>query len=113
VNIICPGPIETQLLEDNRKWGAIYPQGMPPEEISPMYLFLASDTIKRPYRGREIDQYSFSELLTNLRKEIGGIDFDIKELLKSMKEKLNKDTYTMFRKNQALAEFMLKYKRES
>lgn len=30
-----------------------------------------------------------------------------------MKEKLKKDAYTLFRKNQELAEFMLKYERES
>jgi len=113
VNVICPGVIETKLVEDNRNWGAIYPEGMPTEAISPMYLFLASDTIKRPYRGRVIDQYSFSELLATLKKEIRNNDFDIKELLKSMKEKLNKDAYTFFRKNQELAEFMLKYERES
>lgn len=112
VNIICPGPIETKLLEDNRTWGAAYPEGMPPEDISPMYLFLASDTLKRPYRGRVIDQYLFSELLSTLKKEISSNDFDIKELLKSMKEILKKDSYTLFRKNQELAEFMLKYQRE-
>ncbi len=112
VNTICPGPIETKLLKDNRTWGAVYPEGMAPEVISPMYLFFASDTIKRPYRGRVIDQYLFSELLSTLKKEVNSDDFDIKELLKSMKEKLKKDSYTLFRKNQELAEFMLKYNRD-
>jgi len=109
VNVICPGPIETQLLEENRQWGAMFPKADPPEAISPMYLFLAANIIKRPYRGRVIDQYSFFELLSILKGEINTTDFNIKELLKSMKDKLSKETYLLFRKNQELVDFMLRY----
>jgi len=109
VNVICPGIVETKLVEFNRQWGAAYPEGEPPEAIAPLYLFLASNTIKQPYKGRVIDEWSLSELLLLLRKSIESNDFDVKELLKSMKEKLSKDMYTLFRKNQELVEFMLKY----
>jgi len=109
VNVVCPGLVETKIAEYNRQWGALYPEGEPPKVIAPMYLFLASNTIKRPYKGRVIDEFSFSELLLVLKKNIESTEFNVKDLLKSMKEKLRKDMYTLFRKNQELAEFMLKY----
>ncbi|TFG05698.1 MAG: SDR family oxidoreductase [Promethearchaeota archaeon] len=109
VNVICPGPIETQLLEENRQWGAMFPKADPPEAISPIYLFLASNLVKRPYKGKVIDQYSLAELLSILKEQIKSPNFNIKELLKSIKEKLSKQTYTLLRKNQELVDFMLKY----
>ncbi len=113
VNVVCPGPVETKMLEDNRRWGAKYPISHGPEVMAPIYLFLASDLSKRPYKGRLIDHYSFFELLAKLQKETAEInveDINIKDLLKSTKERFNKDTHTLFRKNQELVDFMLKYK---
>ena len=109
VNVVCPGIVETKIVEYNREWGAIYPEGEPPEAIAPLYLFLASNTIKKPYKGRVINEWAFPELLLTLRKNIENTNFDIKDLLKTMKEKLNKEKYSLFRKNKELVEFMLKY----
>ena len=109
VNVVCPGVVETKIVEYNRQWGLMYPEGEPPEAIAPMYLFLASNTIKRPYKGRVINEWAFPGLLLDLKKNIDNTDFDIKDLLKSMKEKLNKEKYSLFRQNQELVEFILKY----
>ena len=109
VNVVCPGPVETRLLQENREWGAIYPEGEPPEAISPLYLFLASNTIKRPYKGRVIDEYSLSKVISGIKEENFKPDFNIKDYLKLKKLKLSKDTYSLLRKNQELVEFMIKY----
>ena len=109
VNVVCPGVVETKIVEYNREWGLNYPEGEPPEAIAPMYLFLASNATKRPYKGRVINEWAFPGLLSDLKKNVDNSDFDIKDLLKSMKEKLNKEKYSLFRQNQELVEFMLKY----
>ena len=109
VNVVCPGIVETKIVEYNRQWGLNYPEGEPPKAIAPIYLFLASNTIKRPYKGRVINEWAFPELLLKLKKNIENTNFDIKDLLKTMKEKLSKEKYSFFRKNQELVEFMLKY----
>ena len=110
VNVVLPGPVETKLLWEARKKGAIYPESHGPELMAPIYLFLASNILKRPYKGRLIDHYSLFELLDKLRNDFDVEDLSITELLKTSKEKLSKETYIFFRKNKELVEFMLKYK---
>lgn len=110
VNVVLPGAVETKLLWEARKRGAKYPESHGPELMAPIYLFLASDILNRPYKGRIIDHYSLFQLLDKLRNDFEAEDFSITELLHSSKEKLSKETYTFFRKNKELVEFMLKYK---
>lgn len=117
VNVIEPGGIQTRMIEANIEGGQVYPletfysgyQGfLPPETISPVYLFLASDLAKRRYKGKAINIWLLFELLPELRNEIGGKDYDIKKLRTAMKDKLKKDLYVFFRQNEDLVDFMLK-----
>lgn len=110
VNVVLPGAVETRMLWEARKMGDMYPESHGPEVMAPIYLFLASNIIKRPYKGRLISHYALFEVLDKLRKLFEVEELDIEELLKSSKEKLTKETYTFFRKNKELVEFMLKYK---
>ncbi len=109
VNVILPGAIKTRLSEDSAKRGQITPKLIPPEDISPIYLFLASDLSSRQYKGKIINQMILFELLTKLKTAISNNSFDIKELTKSMKDKLRKGMYGLLRKNQELIDFILKY----
>ncbi|MFX1393666.1 MAG: SDR family oxidoreductase [Promethearchaeota archaeon] len=118
VNVILPGGIKTKLIEDNVKMGQIYPfdtfysaysEFLPPEIISPVYLFLASDLSERNYKGKVINLWILFELLPKFQKEIGGNDYDLKRLKIMMKEKLKKREYEFLRKNEELVDFMLKY----
>lgn len=109
VNVILPGAIQTRLSEDSAKRGQITPKLIPPEDISPIYLFLASDLSSRGYKGKIINQMILFELLTKLKTAINNNSFDIKELTKSMKDKLRKGMYGLLRKNQELIDFILKY----
>lgn len=109
VNVVLPGAIKTRLSEDSAKRGQITPKLIPPEDISPIYLFLASDLSSRRYKGKIINQMILFELLTKLKTAISNNSFDIKELTKSMKDKLRKDMYGLLRKNQELIDFILKY----
>ena len=110
VNVVLPGAVETKLLWEARKLGVKHPESHGPELMAPIYLFLASNILKRPYKGRLIDHYSLFELLDKLRNDFDVEDLSITELLKTSKEKLSKETYIFFRKNKELVEFMLKYK---
>lgn len=109
VNVILPGAIQTRLSEDSAKRGQITPKLIPPEDISPIYLFLASDLSSLRYKGKIINQIILFELLTKLKTAISNNSFDIKELTKSMKDKLRKGMYGLLRKNQELIDFILKY----
>jgi len=109
VNVILPGAIQTRLSEDSAKRGQITPKLIPPEDISPIYLFLASDLSSLRYKGKIINQMILFELLTKLKTAISNNSFDIKELTKSMKDKLRKGMYGLLRKNQELIDFILKY----
>ncbi len=109
VNVILPGAIQTRLSEDSAKRGQITPKLIPPEDISPIYLFLASHLSSRRYKGKIINQMILFELLTKLKTAISNNSFDIKELTKSMKDKLRKDMYGLLRRNQELIDFILKY----
>ena len=109
VNVILPGAIQTRLSEDSAKRGQITPKLIPPEDISPIYLFLASDLSSLRYKGKIINQMILFELLTKLKTAISNNSFDIKELTKNMKDKLRKGMYGLLRKNQELIDFILKY----
>ena len=85
------------------------PEGIPPEAISPIYLFLASDMAKRRYMGKIINQHTLYELLPEVEKKIGGSDYNIDDVFKSMKENLSKAKYDQFRENKELIDFLLKY----
>jgi 3-oxoacyl-[acyl-carrier protein] reductase len=109
VNVVLPGAIKTKMFLDDEKSGQYSPEPIPPEIISPIYLFLASKLSDRRYKGRIIDQFTLFELLSKLEKEINGKDYNITELSKLMKEKLNKSLYSDLRKNSELIDFLLKY----
>ncbi len=109
VNVILPGAIQTKLVQDNIDKGQKSPTPDPPEAISPMYLFLASNLSERRYKGRLINQYFIKELMSKLEKEINGKNSDINKLLKIMKPKLTKGLYEQLRINRELVDFMLKY----
>jgi hypothetical protein len=107
--VVLPGAIKTKMFLDDEKSGQYSPEPIPPEIISPIYLFLASKLSDRRYKGRIIDQFTLFELLSKLEKEINGKDYNITELSKLMKEKLNKSLYSDLRKNSELIDFLLKY----
>ncbi|MFX1257409.1 MAG: SDR family NAD(P)-dependent oxidoreductase [Promethearchaeota archaeon] len=118
VNVVMPGGIQTKIIEENVKRGQVYPfdtfyseytEFPPPEAISPIYLFLASDLSKSNYMGKVINQWVLFELLPKLRKEISRKDYEIETFIVSMKEKLKKDIYNFLKKNEELVDFMLKY----
>lgn len=117
VNVLMPASIQTKMIDDNIKLGQVYPieimySGYPglitPEQISPVYLFLASDLSKRRYKGKAINVWLLFELLPILKKEITGKDYEIKKLRIAMKDKLKKEMYEFFRQNEDLVDFMLK-----
>jgi NAD(P)-dependent dehydrogenase (short-subunit alcohol dehydrogenase family) len=108
VNVVLPGVVHTQMMEDLISWGQQMSGGDPPEALAPMYLFFASDLSSGRYKGKVINQLMLFELLPIIRSKISSIDFDINELLSSMKENLSKQRYTFFRQNKELIEFILK-----
>lgn len=85
-----------------------YPGLITPEQVSPVYLFLASDLSKRRYKGKAINLWLLFELLPILKKEINGKEYDIKKIRTAMKDKLKKEMYEFFRQNEELVDFMLK-----
>jgi NAD(P)-dependent dehydrogenase (short-subunit alcohol dehydrogenase family) len=110
VNVICPGAIHTKMMEDLMEWGQHFPEKVPPEEIASVYLFLASDVSKRKYRGQVINHLMLNEIIRIIKENFGDNQFEIKELINLMEEKLNKEYFTVLRKNQELFDFILKYK---
>ena len=110
VNVICPGAIHTRMMEDLMEWGQHFPEKVPPEEIASVYLFLASDVSKRKYRGQVINHLMLNEIIRIIKENFGDNQFEIKELINLMEEKLNKEYFTVLRKNQELFDFILKYK---
>jgi len=110
VNVILPGAIHTQMMEDLIEWGQQFPEKVPPEEIAPLYLFFASESSKRKYKGKVINQLGLNEIMSYIRAEFGTKEYEIKEIVNLMKDTLNKEQHTMLRKNQELFDFMLKYK---
>ncbi len=110
VNVILPGAIHTQMMEDLKEWGQQFPEKVPPEEIAPLYLFFAGESSKRKYKGKVINQQMLNEIMSYIRAEFGTKEYEIKEIVNLMKDTLNKEQHTMLRKNQELFDFMLKYK---
>lgn len=118
VNVLMPASIQTKMIDDNIKKGQVYPieimySGYPglitPQQVSPVYLFLASDLSRRRYKGKAINVWLLFELLPILKSVISGKDYNIKKLRTDMKDKLKKDMYEFFRQNEELVDFMLKY----
>lgn len=110
VNAIIMGPVKTKLSDDLVKWGQQMPRRDLPEEVSPIYLFLASDLAKKKYRGRLVNHFLLRDLLTKLRSQIGGVDFKIKEIVDSTRGQLGKEMHAYLRKNPELVDFLLRYK---
>jgi 3-oxoacyl-[acyl-carrier protein] reductase len=111
VNVVTPAGVETKMAEDLRKWGQQMPITVPPEYISPAYLFLASDLAIKKYRGRVLELNIIVDLLPILQEEVGGRDLELKELTKVASEKFRKNQFKIYRKNSELIDFMLKYRR--
>jgi len=111
VNVVTPAGVETKMAEDLRKWGQQMTITVPPEYISPAYLFLASDLAIKKYRGRVLELNIIVDLLPILQEEVGGRDLELKELTKLASEKFRKNQFKIYRKNSELIDFMLKYKR--
>jgi 3-oxoacyl-[acyl-carrier protein] reductase len=110
VNVVLPGAIDTKLVQDNVALGQINPDPDPPETISPLYLFLASNLSTRRYPGKIINQHFIAELLKKFKAKISGDNFYINEIMEAVKPELTKDMNSFMRKNLELIEFMLKYK---
>ena len=117
VNVLMPASIQTRMIEKNIKKGQIYPikemySGYPglitPEQVSPIYLFLASDLSKRRYKGKAINVWLLFELLPLLKNEVNSKEYDIKKLRSDMKNKIKKEMYDFFRQHEELVDFMLK-----
>lgn len=112
VNVILPGGIETSMADRLRKWGQQMPVTDPPEAISPIYLFLATEEAKKNrYGGEIIDQMKIFEFLPQIKEHVGEGDFNIKTVAKEMKGAMKKTNAKMFRKNKELIDFLLRFKR--
>ena len=85
------------------------PPGDPPEKLAPIFVFLASDLAGRRYKGSVINQLLLFELIPDIKKEIVGKEYNLKEILNSMKSKLNPHMVDLFKKNEDLIDFLLKY----
>jgi len=111
VNVVTPAGVETKMAEDLRKWGQQMPITVPPDFISPAYLFLASDLAVKKYKGKVLELHIICDFLPILRGAIGEKEIEIKELKILATEKLKKNQLQVFKKNSELIDFMLKYKR--
>ncbi len=111
VNVLTPAGVETKMAEDLRKWGQQMPITVPPEFISPAYVFLASDLAKKKYRGRIVEINSICDFLPILQDELGDREFDHKELVKLAESKIKKDQFKTLKQNSELVAFMLHYRR--
>lgn len=111
VNVLTPAGVETKMAEDLREWGQRMDITVPPEFISPAYLFLACDLAKKKYNGRVVEIHTICNFLPVLQNEVGDRDFELKELKALANEKLKKSQLGVFKNNSELVEFMLKYKR--
>jgi len=111
VNVLTPAGVETKMAEDLRKWGQQMPITVPPEFISPAYVFLASNLAKKKYRGRIVEINSICDFLPILQDELGDKEFDHKELVKLAESKIKKDQFKTLKQNSELVAFMLHYRR--
>ena len=111
VNVVTPAGIETRMAEDLREWGQQMPITVPPEFISPTYVFLASDLARKKYKGRVLELHTICDLLPVLSEAIGEREVELKECKIIADGNLKKDQLKVFKKNSELIDFMLKYKR--
>jgi NAD(P)-dependent dehydrogenase (short-subunit alcohol dehydrogenase family) len=111
VNVVTPAGIETKMAEDLREWGQRMDVTVPPEFISPAYLFLASDLALKKYKGRVLELHTICDILPVLSENIGEREVELKECKTIANECLKKDQFKVFKKNSELIDFMLKYKR--
>jgi 3-oxoacyl-[acyl-carrier protein] reductase len=107
VNVILPGAVDTKmmkyLISQGQRSGSVYP----PKYISLIYLFLASELAKKKYGGRVINQQDLFSGLNLLQERMLNSTESYKKVLNSLKEKLDKDMYTLLSRNSELAEFLL------
>jgi hypothetical protein len=111
VNVLTPAGVETKMAEDLRKWGQRMDITVPPEYISPAYLFLASDLAMKKYNGRVLELHTICDILPILSKGISDKDLELTELKKYAANNLRKNHLQVFKKNTELIEFMLRYRR--
>jgi 3-oxoacyl-[acyl-carrier protein] reductase len=111
VNVLTPAGIETKMAEDLRKWGQQMPITIPPDSISPAYVFLASELAKKKYRGRIVELNNIVEFLPILQDEFGDKGLEHKELLKQAEGKVRSDQFKLLKQNSELVAFMVQYKR--
>jgi len=109
VGTILPGAIETQMMQNLREMGQRSGDTVSPEEIAPIYLYLASDLPSRKYYGEPINQHYLFEILNEIKNNLVQESTEINILINSLKEKLKKVQYEIFRKNKELIEFLLSY----
>jgi NAD(P)-dependent dehydrogenase (short-subunit alcohol dehydrogenase family) len=111
VNVVTPAGIETKMAEDLREWGQRMDITVPPEFISPAYLFLASELAQKRYKGRVLELHTICDILPVLIENIGEREVELKECKTIADGCLKKDQLKVFKKNSELIDFMLKYKR--
>ncbi len=111
VNVLTPAGVETKFAEDLRKWGQQMPITIPPEFISPAYVFLASELAKKKYRGRVVELNQICEFLPVLQDEFGENELDHKELVKLAEDKIKNDQFKVLKQNSELVAFMVQYRR--
>jgi NAD(P)-dependent dehydrogenase (short-subunit alcohol dehydrogenase family) len=111
VNVLTPAGVETKMAEDLREWGQQMPITVPPEFISPAYVFLASQFAKKKYRGRIVEINKIVEFLPVLQNEFGDKDLEHKELVKLAEVKIKPDQFKVLKQNSELVAFMFQYKR--
>ncbi|MFX1364283.1 MAG: SDR family NAD(P)-dependent oxidoreductase [Promethearchaeota archaeon] len=111
INVLTPAGVETKFAEDLRKWGQQMPVTVPPEFISPAYVFLASDLAKKKYKGKIIELHTICDFLPTLMNEFKERELEPKELVKLSEEKIKSDQYKVLKSNSELVNFMLQYKR--
>lgn len=112
VNILLPGHIRTKMLKDLQAMGYHEGNDMEPEEITPAFVFFASELSNR-YFGTVIDLSSIELVIARVRAEIeANGPADIKELVKTMKGKLSSQLYDIFKNTKELVEFMMNYSKQ-
>ena len=109
VNVVTPAGIETKMAEDLRKWGQKMPITVPPEVISPAYLFLASDLAKKKYKGRVVELNIICDFLPILKEEFHSKELETREFVKLAEAKIKTDQFKVLKKNAELVAFMVKY----
>jgi len=111
VNALTPAGVETKMAKDLRKWGQQMPITVPPEVISPAYLFLASDLAKKKYKGKIVEINKIVEFLPVLQEEFSDKELDHKELVNLAEGKIKLDQFKVLKQNSELVAFMVNYKR--